>query len=173
MKNIKLYNFVNIYFNEKNEKLDTISNLSNFLNSSPSEIKTYRNYFIKCNFLYEHNKDTYIFKTKQNFSSNFKLIEECGYINILGDNFVISLNKDELLDLEPTFDINHKYLINDIVYFLFLFITTYNTFEEKTCFIDNNIMWYEKKCYYVHSNRYLYLCKFNQKNDNIKFYNYD
>lgn len=164
-----LKKFIKYYYSEEKEKIQTYENLSELFSCNVGQVRTIIKYFIECNFLYKYGKDINIFKTKQNFNSNFVVTEYDSYFEYKSPDFIITLNKDKLKQMD--YDVNGLE-INDIetlIYYLFLFTMNFNVYVNSKIFLKNNVMWYKKNC--VMNEKFIYSCEFTQHHDQISLTN--
>lgn len=170
--NTILYNFVDYYFSERSYSIHSINKLASIIDTTPAKTKKLISYFHRANFLYSHNKSFYILKSFQSMNKKFDKIVDDKYITFKSDFWEIKFNIFELNLIEPNFNIDCSFTINDVFYFMYLFAINFHIFLQKEFYLDeNNILWYEKVCYYLHSEDCLYCWKYSQGTDKLKLFN--
>lgn len=126
MKQINTQNLkkiVNYYYQNKCDRLPSISYLTKELDIPYGEVRNFLKYFELCNFIYHSGNSYKIFQTKRNFTKFTKVVDTGSHLIYSSPDYSISLNKLEINYLEPNFKID---TIEDLIYMLFLFTIKLN-----------------------------------------------
>lgn len=168
-----LFKFLDYYFNNKDEYIESSRDLAERFGCSRAKVKTIIDHFSILNYIYRTPKNLFkVNKFKKSFNPDFKIVTKDDFYYVENKDYRIWLNQFEVDSLIQEYEIGTIDDINDLPNLFFIYFSlnlNYIASVKGLAYLENDEVWFRRECYYKHSESPLYISEYTQHSDELVF----